>query len=191
MMTDIMQTSDGRRRHGGVVGPVILIGAGIVILLANLGRLNGDVWGTLFRLWPVLLIAVGLDILVGRRSSIASALIALLLLGVLAWVILSGGPAPVGGTPLPSQTVNQPLGSATSGEITLSSGVGELRISPADEGANLIEGQVMLAQGEQAIVDQSQSSDTLRYSLRSKGIQSVWWPSFRDQRKVSGSEDQP
>jgi hypothetical protein len=183
-MTDTVQTSDSRRRHGGVVGPVILIGAGIVILLTNLGRLNWDIWGTLFRLWPVLLIAIGLDILVGRRSAIASALIALLLLGVLGWVILSGGLAPVTESLLPNQTVSQPLGGAARGEITVSSGVGELRVSPADEGANLIEGQVMLAKGEKAIVNQSQSGDTMRFSLRSQGNPSVWWPGFRDQSKV-------
>ncbi len=183
-MTDTMQISDGRRRHGGVVGPVILIGAGIVILLANLGRLNWDVLGTLLRLWPVLLIAIGLDILVGRRSAIASALIALLLLGVLAWVVLAGGPSPVTGTLLPSQVVSQPLGSATRAEISISPGVGQLRVSPADEGANLIEGEVKLAQGERALVDQSQSGDTLHYSIRSQGNSSVWWPSFGDQGKV-------
>jgi Domain of unknown function (DUF5668)/Cell wall-active antibiotics response 4TMS YvqF/N-terminal domain of toast_rack, DUF2154 len=183
-MTDTMQTSEGRRRHGGVVGPVILIGAGIVILLANLGRLNWDVLGTLFRLWPVLLIAIGLDILIGRRSAIASVLIALLLLGVLGWVILAGGVAPVTGTLLPSETVSLPLEGAARGEISISSGVGELRISPADEGANLIEGQVVLAQGEQAIVNHNRSNDTLSFSLRSQGTPSVWWPGFRDHSKI-------
>lgn len=183
-MTDTMQTSDSRRRHGGVVGPVILIGAGIVILLANMGRLNWDVWGTLFRLWPVLLIAIGLDILIGRRSAVASALIALLLLGVLGWVILAGGLSPVTGTALPSETVSQPLEGAARGEISILSGVGELRISPADEGANLIEGRVMLAQGEQAIVNHSQSNDTMSFSLRSQGTPSVWWPGIRDHGKI-------
>ena len=183
-MTDEMRLSESPRRHSGVVGPVILIGAGIVILLANMGRLNWDVWATLLRLWPLLLIAVGLDILIGRRSALASALIALLLLGVLGWVLLAGGVVPAVGTPLPSQSVSQPLEGATQGQINISSGVEELRISPAEEGANLIDGQVTLAQGEQALVSHTQSGNTLTFSLHSQGTPAAWWPGFVDHSKV-------
>ena len=183
-MTDEMRISERPRRHSGVVGPVILIGAGIVILLANMGRLNWDVWATLVRLWPLLLIAIGLDILVGRRSATASALIAVLLLGVLGWVLLAGGVVPAAGTALPSQSVSQPLEGATQGKIDISSGVEELRISPAEEGANLIEGQVVLAQGEQALVNHSLSGGTLTYSLHSQGTPATWWMNFVDHNKV-------
>jgi hypothetical protein len=47
---------------------VILIGLGVVFLLNNPGILNWSVWDVIFRLWPVLLIAAGLDILIGRRA---------------------------------------------------------------------------------------------------------------------------
>ena len=55
-------------RRGSLVGPVILLGLGIVFLLNNLGVLEWSVWEVIFRLWPVLLIAAGLDFLIGRRS---------------------------------------------------------------------------------------------------------------------------
>ena len=55
-------------RRGGLIGPVILIGLGSVFLLINLGVLSWSVWTVIFRLWPVLLVAAGLDLLLGRRS---------------------------------------------------------------------------------------------------------------------------
>ena len=42
-------------RRGGLVGPAILVALGVVFLLNNLGYLGWGVWGTLLRLWPVLL----------------------------------------------------------------------------------------------------------------------------------------
>ncbi|HSO93522.1 MAG TPA: PspC domain-containing protein [Candidatus Dormibacteraeota bacterium] len=53
----------GRRHLSGLWGGIILIAAGAFLLLANLGYLNGFRWDLL---WPVLLIAVGLLVLVRR-----------------------------------------------------------------------------------------------------------------------------
>lgn len=62
-----------RPRHGrGITLPVILIGAGIALLLKELGILSFD-WQTILGLSPVLLILLGLDIILGRRSPAASA----------------------------------------------------------------------------------------------------------------------
>lgn len=55
--------------------PIVLIGVGMVWLLANLGLLQGLAWTSLWRLWPILLIAVGLDLILGRRSPWLGALI--------------------------------------------------------------------------------------------------------------------
>jgi len=61
-----------RRWRGSLVGPIILIGLGIVFLLNNLGLLSWSVWEVILRLWPILLIAIGLDILLGRRWACCS-----------------------------------------------------------------------------------------------------------------------
>src|SRR5512139_225381 len=87
---------DSRERHGGVVGPVILISLGVIFLLNNLGWLDWSVWSTVLRLWPVLLIGAGLDILFGRRSMWGSLLVALLLLAVLAGAIWLDQTRPAG-----------------------------------------------------------------------------------------------
>ena len=41
--------------RGGLVGPAILIGAGVVLLMNTLGLWPWSVWWMVLRLWPVLL----------------------------------------------------------------------------------------------------------------------------------------
>ena len=53
----------------GVVGPLVLTGLGVVLLLGNLGYLQVSALETLWRFWPVLLIAVGVELLFGRQRS--------------------------------------------------------------------------------------------------------------------------
>ena len=65
-----------------LVWPIILIGAGVLFLLSNLGVLNEYIWVPLLRLWPLILILVGVEILVGRRSPAASAVAALLIIAL-------------------------------------------------------------------------------------------------------------
>ena len=71
-----------RTRAGGLVGPVLLIGLGLIILMNNLGVLNWSVWDMLFRLWPLILITIGLDHLIGRRSVWGSLLSLVLIMAV-------------------------------------------------------------------------------------------------------------
>ncbi len=80
-------------RRGSFVWPILFIGAGVYFLLVNLGYASPLSWEILSKLWPVLLIIIGLDILLGRRSLIGSAissLIALVLIGGLLWLVLTG-----------------------------------------------------------------------------------------------------
>ena len=56
------------RRPPSLVGPLGLIALGLLFLLTNLGVLSPGVWDTLWRLWPFALIAVGVEVLVGRRT---------------------------------------------------------------------------------------------------------------------------
>ena len=44
---------------------IIVVLAGILFLLQNLGIITGSVWGIL---WPLLVIVIGLGILFGRRN---------------------------------------------------------------------------------------------------------------------------
>jgi hypothetical protein len=73
-MNAVQMMPERRVPRSGLVGPALLIGLGLVFLANNLGWLGWEVWDTLWRLWPLLLIAVGLELLLGRRSPISQAL---------------------------------------------------------------------------------------------------------------------
>ncbi len=163
-----------RRFRGGLVWPVILVGAGIVLLLNNLGMLPWSVWETLFRLWPVLLIAVGLDILLGWRSAWGSLFVALALLVVLAAALWLGVPQwnrVVG--PLTTETINQPLDGAKSAEVQIAFGAGALSVKALNESAGLVEGQVMLSPNERLARSFRKSGDVAYFDLKSEGTSRV------------------
>ena len=62
-----------KRRQHSIVLPIILIILGILLLLSNLGYLPPGFWANAWRFWPVILILVGLEVLIGRRSAWAAA----------------------------------------------------------------------------------------------------------------------
>ncbi len=142
-----------RRRRGGLVGPVILIALGILFLLSNLGLLGWGVWEVIIRLWPILLIAVGLDILVGRGSIWASALVVVVVLAIAAAAVLLLGPVSATGVSLTTEKMSQSLDGATRGDVEIGAGIGTLRIAAMPESDGLIEGTVALAAGEKTTRD--------------------------------------
>ena len=77
-----------RRRPPSVFWPIVLIGAGVVLILANLGYLPDLSWGVIWRLWPLLIIALGIDLLIGRRSVVGAIVSAVLLLVLIGGIVL-------------------------------------------------------------------------------------------------------
>jgi len=73
-----------RHRRPSIVFPLILIVFGTVFLLNNLGWLNWDLWTAIARLWPLLIIAIGLDLMISRRSPFGLILSLIVVLGILA-----------------------------------------------------------------------------------------------------------
>ena len=76
-----------RRRRGGVVGPLVLIFIGGVFLLQNTGYLPPNAWQNLWRLWPVILVLAGIELLLANRVPwlvLASVAALVLVVGALA-----------------------------------------------------------------------------------------------------------
>lgn len=158
--------------RGGLVWPVILIAAGIVFLLNNLGLLGWNVWSTLFQLWPVLLIAIGLEILVGRRSLLGSALVALALLIVLGLAIglgLPQGRANDANTVERTETISEDLKGGSRADVELSFGTGTLNLTALPAGSQqLIKGTLDLSQGETLGVSHNSADGIEQFSLESR-----------------------
>lgn len=160
-------------RGPGLVWPVILIGAGIVFLLNNMGLLAWDVWETIFRLWPVLLIAFGLEILIGRRSAWASLLVVVLLLVVMIgsiWYLAGVNLAAGSGADLRTEEVRESVEGATAADVEIGFGAGTMFLGALPESdSKLIEGSVVLGRNERLISNHREVGDTARYTLRTEG----------------------
>ena len=162
-----------KQKSVSILGPVILVALGTILLLNTLGTLDWDVWWDIVRLWPLLLIAIGLDLLIGRRSIWGGLVVALLVVGVLAgavWLSQSGT-APSGMT---GQPIEQPLGEATQAEVSLAPAIGELRLKALPEAANLVEGTVYREEGEEVEEDFSTQGNRATYTLKSGEM--AWVP---------------
>jgi len=156
-------------RRGSLVGPVILIGLGIVFLLNNLGVLPWSVWEVIFRLWPVLLIAAGLDILIGRRSAWGSLLALVLTLVALAGVLWLFGAGIGTWQAATTEEISQALDGATQAKVSIEPAVGTLRIESLSDSANLAAGTLRLSRGEQVERDFTVEGETATFALRSEG----------------------
>lgn len=83
--------SDSRPRgYRSLFWPMILIGVGVIWLLANLGILSTNSLWLLGNLWPLLLIGIGADLIFARRLPVVGALIGLALVAVVVVVLLLG-----------------------------------------------------------------------------------------------------
>lgn len=78
------------RRERSLFWPVLFVGTGVLWLLINLHYIYVESFPALYRLWPLILIFIGLDILAGRKSAVVSALLALLFVGGLAAILILG-----------------------------------------------------------------------------------------------------
>ena len=179
--------SEERHGRGGFVGPIILIGAGLIFLLNNLGVVGWDIWATLLRLWPILLIAVGLDLLVGRRFPLGSVLLALVLIVVLVLAVRGTLTTPVVASDAGvdrTETISQDLGSEERAEVDIKFGTGNLNISALNEGSGqLVQGTVDLSRDERVTDSYRVSNGVGYYTLESQGSWSWGAEVFTDQGK--------
>jgi hypothetical protein len=159
-----------RRRRPGLVGPALLVGAGVVLLLNNLGVLPWDIWASVLYLWPILLIAAGLDLLIGRRSPAGSlAVLAITLLALAGGAWLLGARSTPGGR----ETIDQALAGATRAEVTIKAGVALLRIDATEDQGRLIGGTVDRQRGETLERSAHNDGGTAYFTLGSKAARFV------------------
>ena len=128
--------------------PIVLIGVGSILLLTNLGVIHGNPWTIILQLWPVLLIALGLEILFGGSTgwrAVMSALLGLALVGGILWILIAQPPIPglnFGSSNLHTTNISHPLDGVESARADLSFGAGTNKVYALSDSNNLIEGQL-------------------------------------------------
>jgi hypothetical protein len=145
----IVSGLDGLYRRDSYVASVLFIGLGVIFLLSNLGYIELGSWAVFIQLWPVLLVAFGLDLLIGQRgawSALFGVLIGLGLIVLVVWFTLS---QPFALTRSEAQPVSQELEGARQAEIYINPTVGSLELTAADQGDGpLVKGEVRVSRRE-------------------------------------------
>lgn len=131
---------ESEHRSRGVVGPVLLILIGVGLLLKQLGILVVD-WSSMWRLWPILLILFGLDIILGRTRR-GSLLMAALAVGALAAAAIFWQPITTSRQRMERETFAQPAQGIERAIVAVEVGVGQLELVELQEPANLYEVEV-------------------------------------------------
>jgi hypothetical protein len=77
------------RRHGSFTWGLFFILIGLLFLLSNFGALPSTTWSQVARLWPVLIVLIGLDTLLGHSeiSDVVSSLIGLFIFATILGVV--------------------------------------------------------------------------------------------------------
>lgn len=164
-------------RHRSLFWPIVLIGAGVILLLANLNLINTANLAAVTALWPLLLIALGLEILFGRRSTLVSGLIGLLVVGAAITILIAGDRL---GLNLPTNQVvqehfSEPIGQARSATVLIDTASDPVTIDALSGSSDLIDANIthygrmeFIASGESdksIILRKSQSTTTFLWGI--------------------------
>ncbi len=81
-----MAENERRGNNITITWGIFILSLGVVLLLQATGVLEWRLWGTLWKFWPVLIIALGLAIIIPRRLGWLLAATEIVALGICVWV---------------------------------------------------------------------------------------------------------
>ncbi len=134
---------DGLFRREGVVAAVVFLGLGVIFLLSNLGYLALSAWEILLRYWPVFLVAIGIDIIIGRRriwGLVIGAVIGLVLVGGVAFLIVGATSI----TNVRSQPVTYALNDVSQSDGSITMAVGRLDLASGAAAGDVMDGDLRM-----------------------------------------------
>ena len=159
--------SSRRKERDSLVGPILMVGAGILFLFNNLGWIDWSIWESLLRLWPLLLIIGGLDLIIGRRSAVGGVVVALLAVTMLVGGVwyLNGDVAARPTVILNGETVAFPIDGVQKAVVKISLSTGELRLGDGAAAANVLDGKIQNPRGEEIKQGNEREGNTLYTTL--------------------------
>jgi hypothetical protein len=176
------EQSSRRRGRPPIVWPVILIGIGVLVLLQNFGYLQAGFWQIIWPLWPILLILIGVEIIIGYMrlpwpvTMLLALIVVLITIGGVVYLATQGSlPGAVSaGEP---QHVEQNLQGATSAAVALNYGAGQLKVGALGTDSSLImAGDFTSINGREGVdVTYTSSSGRGDLSLSLPQNQTVWF----------------
>lgn len=133
------KTSDtSQSGYRSLFWPFILIGVGVIWLLGNLNIISGANLAVLFRMWPLILIIIGLDLLFGRRAPQLGALIGIggitLIIGLM---IVGPSVGLVESAEIQTNRFEEALDGVESAHVSLDLSAGSTRVEPLEDSNQL------------------------------------------------------
>jgi hypothetical protein len=154
----ILAGLDGLIKGEGITASVLIAGVGGLLLAGNLGYASISAWDMLSKGWPLILIGIGVDIILGRHT-IARAIIgifmALVLIGGMFWLADLSFPGSVH-----SMDFSQPYKNETNLQLTIDRTAGRVELG-ADKASSdlLLDGEFNLLKNEKLEPSVEQNSD--------------------------------
>lgn len=154
------------------IGPAILIFLGAVFLLNNFSILPWDVWQSLWKFWPAILILIGVEILLGRSASIRTFVILAALI-FLVPVVLSYNPLTNNPLNTDELKVEETLGTATKVKLDLDFPTSNIKLDSLNPDSNfLAEGKITYSEASkkpEIIKEESTGVTTLKLTQSLEG----------------------
>ena len=123
-----------RRISGAPIAALLLIAAGVTLLLQNMGIVRWELWLEIWRFWPLVLVAIGVSLVFGRRMWWLSTLIfAALIAGAFTGAALMAEDS----GELVVERISEPLGGADRLDMWVGVSFGNLMVDSAYGSLNL------------------------------------------------------
>ena len=160
---------DGFWRGEGYTGATVVTGLGVLFLWANLGHLTISIWDLVLRLWPLIIVAVGLDLLIGKRrpwSAIAGILVGMVITAGIFWLVVNSSFT----TSYNSEEVSLSRSGANAARGTISLPVGKLNLAAGAEGDILLSGGLKVNSNETVNRSVSVANGVATFNLQGRGM---------------------
>lgn len=157
--------------HHGIVGPLLLIAIGGLLLASRMGVAIDFI--AILRMWPLLLIAVGIDMLIGRRSVLGALVSAAIIIAMFA-----GGFWLFGVTDMASLETEEyvvEMGEFDQMDLTLDPAVGQLDVEAmTGESKNALTAVLSTVMGESVDTRTRDNSGVQDVSISAEGMWTGW-----------------
>ena len=170
---------DGLVQHQGAAANTFWITFGLALLLSNFNRISWTAWEVLLSLWPVFLVALGVDLVIGRKTiwhQLVAGLVILLVMGGIA-IFFDSGPRR---TTSDVEKVEQNREGATQGVVHLEPLVGYLKVYAQGSQELLVQCNLQLWGGEKIHRSYEIINDTGTFTLASSGITFIYEPGINN-----------
>lgn len=155
------------KRHASLIGPMLLILAGVVLLLNQMGIWRLD-WSAIWQFWPVLLILIGIEVLLGR-TRLGNMLTLLIGIGLFVALVFF---VPVASfeNALVRETYSYPLRGVETATVHLGVSVGSIDLCALDDSDQLLTAEVTHDPERARIVERFDLlGDEARVTLKTTG----------------------